>query len=626
MSRPVMPINTQSPSSSSSRSASGRPRINALSPLQTFSPLMAEADLPKVKSPTFSTSSPHSMTPASMTPRTPRSLSRSGSFTSLSRSLSKRDLAFTSRRADPDTNDSAGITTRLLLVKAPPSAPDRTLRKRSQSSSSLAAVSSSSSPPRNTQPQQTARKRSFAGASFGGFGPMTQLKRDASNPDLSAAAAAATATAIDSSPTGGHGGGGLTQLQRAPSLSPEEVMDLARGIMSPVAASDSGPATPGRHRRRKSTGTFKNAVGGGVVHAEPEPIALEPVEYVEMDAGVLLPFQNRPEEVKELLDHPNNAHLFTLLHQTFPQEPMRPNWKDIDVHEWNWDEFYAHLTTVDRAECPDYPWVELARDAVRHHSVSLWEKLGTCLGCDTELMMAGEEDETPASWGGLGLGDEGDFDPDQARVWIEGLEPVDAEAEERKLTAAFDDDGEFGAAGGFSSSMATIGEERHTPSGPTPAQRAGRGEIPDSFPSPEGRNQPLVQDFALASSASSASSFNSNSPLRKRGRSFVGLSITTSAPSFAPRTPGSYDEREDYVQQRTAGNPLFVSSFNTLSLEPTLGRKQSTTTYGVPAAHADSFRGFQKPGDRMLRRSSGTGLSESAITFVSDSSVDGPFR
>ncbi|BEI86491.1 hypothetical protein CcaverHIS002_0607780 [Cutaneotrichosporon cavernicola] len=481
------PINTHSPP----RASASRPRINALSPLQTFSSLSPESDVIKTKSWAVSTS-PQSITPSS--------LSRSGSANSLSRSLSGRDFAFTSRRGT-NSSDVSDTTTRLLLVKAP-SSPDQPLRKSSQSCSSLASVAvSASSPP------QPARKRSFAGASFGGMSPispMTTLRREASNPDL-------TATQI--TPTGGlvGVGTGLTQLQNAPQLSPEEIMGLGRGIMAPVAASDSGSVTPGRNRRR----------------------------------------------------------------------PLRPNWKDIDVHEWNWSEFYAHLTTVDRAECEDYPWVELARDAVRQHSVSLWENLGTCLGCDTELMMAGEEDETPASWGGLGLSEEGEYDPYQRRVWIEGLEPVDPDAEmreERELSEAFDDY-EFGAAGGFSS-MATIGEERPAPSGPTPAQRAGKGEVTDPLRSPEARNHPLAHDFAMASSASSASSLGSvGSPVSssggpKRGRSFVGLSITTSAPTFAPRTPGSYEEREDQ-QQRTPGNPLFVSSFNTLSLSPTLGRKQS---------------------------------------------------
>ncbi|BEI94264.1 uncharacterized protein CcaverHIS019_0607230 [Cutaneotrichosporon cavernicola] len=600
------PINTHSPP----RASASRPRINALSPLQTFSSLSPESDVIKTKSWAVSTS-PQSITPSS--------LSRSGSANSLSRSLSGRDFAFTSRRGT-NSSDVSDTTTRLLLVKAP-SSPDQPLRKSSQSCSSLASVAvSASSPP------QPARKRSFAGASFGGMSPispMTTLRREASNPDL---------TAAQITPTGGlvGVGTGLTQLQNAPQLSPEEIMGLGRGIMAPVAASDSGSVTPGRNRRRKSTGSFKNVMAGGAVHAEPEPIALEPVKYVEMDAGVHLPFHNRPAEVKELFENPRNTQLLALLQQTFPEGPLRPNWKDIDVHEWNWSEFYAHLTTVDRAECEDYPWVELARDAVRQHSVSLWENLGTCLGCDTELMMAGEEDETPASWGGLGLSEEGEYDPYQRRVWIEGLEPVDPDAEmreERELSEAFDDY-EFGAAGGFSS-MATIGEERPAPSGPTPAQRAGKGEVTDPLRSPEARNHPLAHDFAMASSASSASSLGSvGSPVSssggpKRGRSFVGLSITTSAPTFAPRTPGSYEEREDQ-QQRTPGNPLFVSSFNTLSLSPTLGRKQSVS-YGVPAADADSFRGFEKPG-HITRRASGTGLSESAITFVSDSSFDGPFR
>jgi hypothetical protein len=68
------------------------------------------------------------MTPHSMTPRTPRSLSRSGSFSNLSRSLSGRDLAFSSRRA-AEAADASSITTRLLLVKAPPQAPDPSFRK-----------------------------------------------------------------------------------------------------------------------------------------------------------------------------------------------------------------------------------------------------------------------------------------------------------------------------------------------------------------------------------------------------------------------------------------------------------------------------------------------------------------
>lgn len=387
--------------------------------------------------------------------------------------------------------------------------------------------------------------------------------------------------------------------------------------------------------------------------SEPEPIALEPVEYVEMDENTLLPFANRPVEVKELLSNPKNAQLMSSLEQAFPRGPKRREWKDIDVLHWNWSEFYTHLTEIDRRECADYEWVLLSRDAVRNHSVSLWEKLGACLGCDTELMMAGEEDETPASWGGLGLGEEGEYDPTLSRVWIEGLEAVDPLEGSREeppppppaasALMAPDDDSDFGAAGGFSS-MATIGEDEPIKAGPTTAQRAGSGEVPDSFPSPGTSTRPLPRDFAVSSSASSTSSLASSaslgSPLSpttpggnrpNRSRSFVGLQIVTSAPQQGIlRSPSSFDERE--VQfERTPGNPLFVSSFNTLSVGPNLGRKQSVSygTGGVPLANADSFRGFQlgrSPNSRLPRRASGTGFSESAITFASDSSVDGPFR
>lgn len=504
----------------------------------------------------------------------------------------------------------------------------------------------SSASPSNSPPS-IVRKRSFAAASFADFGPLTSLKRENANPD--------PFDAVESAAAGGHVGS-TTQLERVPSsLSPEEVLDLARGLMNPVTAPESGTTTPGssgtagrKHQRRKSTGTFKTAVGGGIVYTEPEPlapIALEPVEYVEMDEGTLLPFSNRPLEVKALLANPKNTHLLAFLEQAFPSRPMRKEWKDIDVLQWHWSEFYAHLTEIDRPECPDYEWVLLARDAVRHHSVSLWEKLGACLGCDTELMMAGEEDESPASWGGLGLGEEDEYDPTLSRVRIEGLEPVDAaEAakDERELAAALDDYEDFGAAGGFSSNMATIGEDEPVRLGPTTAQRAASGEpVIDTFPSPGTRTRPLSNDYTLASSASSASSLASvgslGSPIsplstsRKspRSRSFVGLQILTSSQptGVSPRSPNSFDEGMQF--ERTPGNPLFVSSFNTLSLGPNLGRKQSTSyaTGGVPLAHADSFRGFQKPSARSLpRRPSGTGFSESAVTFVSDSSIDGPFR
>lgn len=145
--------------------------------------------------------------------------------------------------------------------------------------------------------------------------------------------------------------------------------------------------------------------------------ALEPVEYVQMDDDTLLPFVERPKEVLELVNHPSNEKLFALLKAAFPKEPLRANWKKLHPTEWNWLEFIAHLTTVDRFSEPDYQWVRKTRDSVRERSVALWEKLGVCLGCNSDLL--GDDDaEVGGSWGGLGGEEEGEGD---GQVWVEGL-------------------------------------------------------------------------------------------------------------------------------------------------------------------------------------------------------------
>lgn len=382
---------------------------------------------------------------------------------------------------------------------------------------------------------------------------------------------------------------------------------------------------------------------------DPEPATLEPVDYKEMEADVLLPFSTRPKEVEELLTNPLNSTLYLLLQVTFPKGPKRPEWKDTDVRKWNWPEFWAHLTEIDRRECPDYPWVLLARDAVRQHSVSLWEKLGFCLGCDPELMMAGDEEDTPASWGGLALGEEGEYDPTLSRVYIEGLAGIDpaaaaeeAERAERELSEAFDDD-EHGAAGGFSN-MATIGEsEEYARSGPTAAQRAGSGHAVDTFPSPDGGSA-LQLGSSLASSYSSMDSSAPASPPQsqsrpERSKSFVGLQIATISSSGPSPTQSSQNLRSRSNSavfslspttpqyDRGPGNPLFPSSFNTLSLAPNLGRKASVGAYGhpsMPSAHTYTTEiGDPQRWRNVGRKASATGLSESAITFVSDSSLEG---
>lgn len=471
-------------------------------------------------------------------------------------------------------------------------------------------------------------------------------------------------------------------------LSPDEVLELARGLMSPVAAPEGGagslPRPGGGLQRRKSTGSTSRSAHGAAgaqdKDKEPEPIELEPVDYVEMAEDTLLPFSDRPRQVADLLGNPVNADLITLLKHAFPKTPKRPNWKDIDVTKWSWDELYAHLTTIDRRECADYEWVLLARHSVRARGVALWEQLGACLGCDSELITAGEEDETPAAWGGLGLGDEGEYDPTLSRVYIAGLEAVDQDdddddddkkkKQERVPSHMFDEHEEFGAAGAWSDAMATIGERDESPMGTTrglahdhePTGRPGRLESPmgtrthrldeDPFASPESvRSDMRRASRDTATSEDSVSPHSPRSPSSdmrsKRTKSFVGLQIctVTSPDAQVPmRSPtiglGSPPNRLGVGLggggrmvapefERTPGNPLFVSSFRSLSLGPNLGRKASTgfaqvvTSPGsLRVSSPKDLEDFRAGGRGLQRKTSGAGLSESAITFVSDSSYE----
>lgn len=616
-------------SRNSTSSSPPRPHLNALSSLQALSPLATTRD--NLPMGTFSDEITDS-------PLTAGGLSRSSSQRTLSRSLSGRERVFSDggggagsgapglrRRSSGAENIPAGITTRLILVKAPSDKDATPLRQRSKSSSNLVPVSSfaalSDAPATSAAP-----RRSFAAASFS-FTP---------TPAIGAAPGGSPVRRPSVSGTTTPGGGAGQTSSKA--LSPDEVLELARGLMSPVAAPTGAEAA--KLQRRKSL----TSLGGGG-DKEPEPIALEPVEYVEMDDDTLLPFSDRPTQVAGLLANPVNETLVDLLSKSFPSGAVRSNWKEIPVTQWNWTEFERLLTKIGRKECPDYEWVLLAREAVRERSVALWEKLGVCLGCDPELMTAGDEDDSPASWAGLGLGDEGEYDPSLSRVFIEGLEPVDPlenEKAERALMLEFGRPVDALESPGiqWTDSMPTIGEEPnergHNGGGAAPS--AGNREVKDYFDENPGhrrhdsRDGPPSPSSVFASSFASTSASARGSPEKSRSKSFVGLQICT-APVSPFSTAGlslsptalAHDQQTQY--DRGPGNPMFVSSFNTLSIGPNLGRKASMSAAGgggapvAPSFSPDALRGFGRSSDKfpgLTRKSSKAGMSESAITFVSE--------
>nr|ODN93822.1 hypothetical protein L204_05008 [Cryptococcus depauperatus CBS 7855] len=623
------PINVRQRTSSSPR----LPKLSALSPLQAFSPLESTRRISETAAPLSS------------------SLQRAGSLT---RGLSRRESMIENAKKwtgeDNEEDEGTGLFSRLTLVKAPTQENNKDRRHiRSKSQSSLVPFNAFASS--FTAPATSARgpRRSFAASSFGAS-PNTQ-------------------TMPLPSPCGQAQNDSLHRVHsrleegdniQSRYLSPDEVFTLAQSISSPVtAASDEGL------KRRKSASSLPRR---SALPDSPEKVTaeLEPVEYVQMEEDVLLPFIDRAADVHDLLHSSVNAKLFSLLHAAFPKGPARPNWKQLNPEQWRWEEFVKHLTETDRADMDDYDWTFKARQAVRVRNVSLWEKLGVCLGCDEDLLNAGSEDDSPPSWGGLGLGEEGEYDPSANRVLIAGLEPKDEEEAEARLKEEFgeiveDEEGQAQAGMGALlelGSMATIGEneeEGHkVQTSQTPAQRAGNKANIDPLLSQTCDSSPQHADLH-----SSPRPFTSpNSPthaqtaipeFRSPRKSFVGLQIRTapSRPLYLPlmrspsvvQTPTTQNPLPIY--DRGPGSPLFPSSFSQISREPNLGRRASVAVgemvnWKGDAQIKDELHRWRKEmrggsgypagvGElRSLRRKpSGAGLSESAITFASESDWSG---
>lgn len=473
-------------------------------------------------------------------------------------------------------------------------------------------------------------RRSFAASSFAGFSPLSTSLKSLPEPF---------------SPHGNDAGNRITHdrhvsdninTQRK-TMSPEEVVDIARSLASPVVIPQGG-FNGAELKRRKSAGAVsRRGTTSETVSPEKPPLALEPVEYVLLADDTLLPFVDRPEEVKDLLEHHSNAPMIKLLKAAFPKLPLREHWQALSPDQWYWDEFMRHLTLLSRVECPDYAWIFRARQAVRARSVALWEKLGVCLGCDGDLLNAGGEDGLPPSWGGLGLGDEGEYDPSQNQVWIEGLEAVDPNAKaevERQFREEFgdivEDEGEQASAG-MTALLGTLGEEEEEEAiglgikgRQTTAQREASRNLVDPMDSPSFTSKSLPKSEHSFSPYTPRSPAKSPGKIDAKGRSksFVGLQILTSPvvqPGVFSKSPISTTPVLSHnalpVFDRGPGSPLFPSSFSSLSAEPNLGRSASIALGGVkPVAYGEQDMQDARSYKRwsgLGRKASGAGLSES---------------
>lgn len=257
----------------------------------------------------------------------------------------------------------------------------------------------------SSSPQVGSQRLSFAFTTFGGASNPSSAPGtppgEASDPVRPGHSHSYSSSSLNRrgslSASGGHGGG----REDARDLTPREVVDLARETAQVNHQEDGASSVAG---------------GGGQ--------EMEPVEFVPLTDEVLLPFDERPEEVQGLMDEDRNKSLFKLIEINFPQDPPSSpgrGWKAKDPSVWTYADFAVVLGQVDRAELPDAQWARLIRKALKPRSEPLWEKLKGCLGIeedefeDGEVRLVGE-----SAPGSPSLGYSGGAE-DEHRIFIEGL-------------------------------------------------------------------------------------------------------------------------------------------------------------------------------------------------------------
>ncbi|EJD08223.1 uncharacterized protein FOMMEDRAFT_131117 [Fomitiporia mediterranea MF3/22] len=201
--------------------------------------------------------------------------------------------------------------------------------------------------------------------------------------------------------TGQRGGGGGANFQQ---LSPQQVCDLAiSSISNPPLAS---PSLDGR-----TTAPIAN---------QQQQLQQATTPFLVLSDEVYLPFLERPAEVTALLTSAPTNRLMALLQQTFPKslrDPFDANASlkpfGEDPAKWSFAELTRWLQTVDREEADDRVWVSKARKSVLARSELIWSRLKAALGVPPELEEEeedGDEEEEEED------GNVGKYDDGEARV------------------------------------------------------------------------------------------------------------------------------------------------------------------------------------------------------------------
>lgn len=149
-----------------------------------------------------------------------------------------------------------------------------------------------------------------------------------------------------------------SEVSRRP-LSPDELVDLARQSLYPSLSP--GPTSP------------------------LAAAAVSPAVFTPLTDNILLPFVDRPAEVRSLLTSAPTSRLWLLLQQSFP---VSRTVSSFNPSMWTFAQLENWMTTVGRdgeGSASDEVWVRKARSCVRARSELIWERLKGALGVPPEL-------------------------------------------------------------------------------------------------------------------------------------------------------------------------------------------------------------------------------------------------
>ncbi|KZV92744.1 hypothetical protein EXIGLDRAFT_836189 [Exidia glandulosa HHB12029] len=371
----------------------------------------------------------------------------------------------------------------------------------------------------------------------------------------------------------------LAPFAQGKKLTPQELIELAQ---NPTSSAPSTPLPQSESQR-------------------------QPAPFTPLPADVLLPFLDRPSEVAQLVNTPPTSRLFALLCQALPTE----NTSAETPESWGTAELTHHLTSVPREVLGDKEWALAIKACAAPRSELLWERLKGALGVPPDLEDQDDEEDEPEVLGlDEALDDEYDDplededDEDEPESWVEPIYAADQLGSQIASASPVAEKQGSDGTGSSYGGMEIIGESereeegnaKDTPTPPPPAPeepiqgiRIYTSTVPVS-PGPRSARsfshgahsmEPAGGGGGLQRSSSSSSAqmrrrFSSALHMTDVGgaRGALGRSNTTGG----ARGRGAVGMVQPHLE-RGVGNPLFVSSFATLSAGPTLATSNPSLRY-----------------------------------------------